>query len=226
MNSRGVFSRSTSVPPYKGIDTLRKWIKTVADGEYAGVEKTIVDKLVEMNDHVIDLEMAIPAWKQPKVAVRMDLVAIENGKVVFWEAKTVDDSRIRCRTDFEEDKFPHVLKQLSEYRIFLDQDCHREQVGRVYQKTAELLVNLRELADKIGPTLALGDSIKDASKADKLEVERQAALVVVDLPPYNQREDKKGAWASWKASYEGKLLGKIPMLVLRSPGSLVFPGAK
>jgi hypothetical protein len=156
----------------------------------------------------------------------MDLVAIENGKVVFWEAKTVDDSRIRCRAEFEEDKFPHVLKQLSEYRIFLDQDWHREQVGRAYQKAAGLLVNLRELADKIGPTLALGDSIKDARKADKLEVERQAALVVVDLPPYNQREDKKGAWASWKASHEGKLLGKIPMLVLRSPGGLVFPGAK
>ena len=39
----------------------------------------------------------------------MDLVAIEDGKVVFWEAKTDIDSRIRCLAEFEADKFPQVL---------------------------------------------------------------------------------------------------------------------
>jgi hypothetical protein len=189
--------------------------------EYAGDEKSIVDELVEKNDHVVDLEMALPAWALSKAAVRMDLVAIEDGTVVFWEVKTVNDSRIRCRAEFEENKFPHVLKQLSNYRVFLEQDSHIEQVELAYRNTDKLLVKLRKLADKIGPTLALGPSIIAASQAQRLAVAHLAALVVVDLP-----KDNKQAWTSWKASHEGKLLGKIPMRVLESPGLLVFAGAQ
>jgi hypothetical protein len=103
LTPKGVSFGHTLVAPYEGISTLLQWI-AVAEKQHAGVEKSIVDELVEKNDHVIDLEMALPAWSLPKVAVRMDLVAIEDRKVVFWEVKTVDDSRIRCRAEFEEDK--------------------------------------------------------------------------------------------------------------------------
>jgi hypothetical protein len=219
LTKEGVSFRGKRVADYEGLDTLRQWIAKV-DGEYAGDEKSIVDQLVENNDHVVDMEMAIPAWKLPKVALRMDLVAIEDGTVVFWEAKTVNDSRIRCRAEFEEDKSPHVLQQLSNYSVFLKQDRHLEQVEDAYRNTARLLVALRALADEIGPTLALGSSIIAASQADKLEVAPLAALVVVDLPT-----DKRRAWTSWKVSHEGKLLGKIPMRVLERPGPLVFAGA-
>ena len=220
LNQEGVFFRDTKVAPYGGSSTLIDWIAAV-DKNHAGVEKSIVDELVEKNDHVVDLEMALPAWTLSKVAVRMDLVAIENGTVVFWEVKTVDDGRIRCRAEFEEDKFPHVLEQLSKYRIFLAQVQHVEQVKVAYLNTAKLLVKLRALADKIGPTLALGQSILEASEADSLDVALQAALVVVDLPA-----DNKQSWTSWKASHEGKLLGKIPMRVLESAKLLVFAGAQ
>jgi hypothetical protein len=219
LTTQGVFSRGALVAPYDGPSTLHQWIAVA--GEYAGDEKSIVDELVEKNDHVVDLEMAIPAWAFSKVAVRMDLVAIEDGKVVFWEAKTVNDGRIRCEAEFLADKFPHVLEQLSNYRIFLEQDRHVEQVERAYRNTAGLLVRLRALADEIGPTLALGRSIIAASQAHRLEVAPLAALVVVDLPADNKR-----AWTSWKASHEGKLLGKIPMRVLERPGPLVFAGAQ
>jgi hypothetical protein len=221
LTSQRVFSRSTSVPPYEGLGTLRKWI-AVADKKYAGEEKKIVDELVEKNDHVIDLEMAIPAWKHSTVANRMDLVAIEDGTVVFWEAKTVNDSRIRCKAGFQEDKSPHVLKQLCNYRIFLEQDCHREQVESAYRDTAKILVKLRALADEnnIGPKLELGPAIIAASQADRLTVAPRAALVVVDL-----LSDNKRAWRSWKATHEPKLSGKIPMRVLESAGPLVFAGA-
>jgi hypothetical protein len=219
LTTQGVFSRGALVAPYEGLATLLQWIAAAA--EYAGDEKSIVDELVEKNDHVVDLEMAIPAWAHSKVAVRMDLVAIEDGTVVFWEAKTVNDGRIRCKADFLADKFPHVLEQLSRYRVFLEQDWHLEQVERAYRHTAGLLVALRALADEIGPAFALGRSIIAASQADRLAVAPLAALVVVDLPADNKR-----AWTSWKASHEGKLLGKIPMRVLESPGPLVFAGAQ
>jgi hypothetical protein len=218
LTTKGVFSQDALVATYEGPATLHQWIAVA--GKYAGDEKSIVDLLVEKNDQVVDLEMAIPAWALSKVAVRMDLVAVEDGTVVFWEVKTVNDGRIRCRAEFEEDKSPHVLKQLSNYRVFLEQDRHVEQVESAYRNAAKLLVKLRALADEIGPRLALGPSIIAASQAQRLAVARLAALVVVDLPA----EDKR-AWTSWKASHEGKLKGKIPMRVLESPGLLVFAGA-
>jgi hypothetical protein len=217
LTAEGVSSQGALVP-YKDPSTLQQWIAGAE--KHAGAEKKLVDEFVEKNDHVVDLEMALPAWARSKAAVRMDLVAIEDGKVVFWEVKTVDDSRIRCKSDFLADKFPHVLEQLSHYRIFLKQAPHIEQVRVAYRDTAKLLVRLRELADKIGPARALGPSIIAASQADRLAVALEAALVVVDLPT----EDKR-AWTSWKASHEGKLKGKIPMRVLESPGLLVFAGA-
>jgi hypothetical protein len=220
LTTNGVFSRGVLVAAYEGPATLSNWI-AVAGTKYSGDEKSIVDELVEKNDHVVDLEMAIPAWAHSKVAVRMDLVAIEDGTVVFWEAKTVNDGRIRCRADFEADKSPHVLEQLSRYRRFLEQDYHLEQVERAYRHTAGLLVAMRALADEIGPKLALGRSIIAASQADRLAVAPLAALVVVDV-----LADNKRAWTSWKASHEDKLLGKIPMRVLESPGPLVFAGAQ
>ena len=194
LNANGVFSPDALGAVYEGSTTLNQWVAKA--GAYAGVEKKIVDQLVEKNNHVVDLEMALPAWARNSVAVRMDLVAIEDGRVVFWEVKTVDDSRIRCNADFLEDKFPHVLEQLSHYRDFLEQDSHVELVEFAYRNTAKLLVDLRRLADKIGPTLALGRSIKDASEAQRLDVARLAALVVVDLP---EPEANKGPWKSWKA---------------------------
>ena len=149
----------------------------------------------------------------------MDLVAIEDGRVVFWEVKTVNDSRIRCRAEFQEDKFPEVLKQLRNYRVFLAEKQHVEQVETAYRETARLLVELRELADKIGPTRTLGASITAASGRQACRG-RRAALVVVDLPA------ERSGWKSWKASHEGKLPGKIPMRVLESPGPLMFADAQ
>jgi hypothetical protein len=219
LTTKGIFSPDALGATYEGPTTLDRWI--TAAGKHAGPEKKLVDEFVEKNDNVVDLEMALPAWARSKVAVRMDLVAIEDGKVVFWEVKTVNDSRIRCRAKFEEDNFPHVLKQLSNYRVFLAEKRHVEQVESAYRETAKLLVDLRKLADKIGPTQALGASIIAASKDQRLAVADRAALVVVDLP-----EDNKRAWKSWKDSHEGKLLGKIPMRVLAVPESLKFAGAQ
>ena len=157
LTTQGVFSRGTLVAPYEGLSTLLHWISVAGGEKYAGVEKEIVDELVEKNDHVVDLEMALPAWTLPKVAVRMDLVAIEDGTVVFWEVKTVNDSRIRCKAEFQEDKSPHVLEQLSHYRDFLKQDSHVEQIEVAYLHTAKLLVKLRALADKkYGPRVGVG----------------------------------------------------------------------
>jgi hypothetical protein len=220
LKNRDVLFRGEKVGDYEGEATLRKWIEK-AEKNHAGAEKTIVDEFVEKNSDVIDLEMALPAWHLRNAADRMDLVAIEDGKVVFWEVKTVNDGRIRCKADFRKDESPHVLRQLANYRAFLAEERHVEQIKSAYLETARLLVELRKLADKIGPAQALGASIIAANKDQKLSVADRAALVVVDLP-----KDNKRAWKSWKASHEGKLSGEIPMRVLESAGPLVFAGAQ
>jgi hypothetical protein len=223
LNQKGVSFRDKLVASNKGTSTLLEWISVAGGETHAGDEKSIVDELVAKNDNVIDLEMALPAWTSPKVAIRMDLVAIEDGEVVFWEVKTVNDSRIRCKAEFEMDNFPEVLKQLSSYRVYLEQASHVEQVKKAYLKTASSLVELRKLADKIGPPLRLGSSIVAASHANTLAVAPRAALVVVGL--HSNHKQAKSAWKSWKADHEGKLSGKIPMRVLESAGRLKYEGA-
>lgn len=77
-------------------DIVARWVSVAsgsADGkDYAGAEKSFVEKLVDANPNVIDLEMALPGLAgEPRSAVRMDLVALEpNGdgwNVVFWEGR-------------------------------------------------------------------------------------------------------------------------------------------
>jgi hypothetical protein len=217
LTKQSVFSQTVLVAPYEGLSTLHKWI--VAAQKHVGHEKKLVDQFIEKNDNVLDMEMALPAWAKSKVAVRMDLVAIEDGKLVFWEVKTVNDSRIRCRAAFKEDELPEVLKQLKNYRVFLADLQNSEQVKSAYQETAKRLVALRKLANTIGPTETLGPSIIAVSKDQLLTVADRAALVVVDLP-------LKGGWKSWKDTHERVLLGKIPMRVLAVPGPLKFEGAQ
>jgi hypothetical protein len=72
LTQNGVSFRDTLVAAYEGRFTLLQWIAVAGGEKYAGDAKSIVDKLVEKNDHVVDLEMALPAWALSKAAVRMD----------------------------------------------------------------------------------------------------------------------------------------------------------
>ncbi|MHB1379890.1 MAG: hypothetical protein ACYCX0_09750 [Desulfurivibrionaceae bacterium] len=191
--------------PYQGIEDLRSWIRTV-DGQsdstvnagYTGPEKVFVDQLVAANPNVIDLEMGLPAWGDQKTAPRMDLVAIEvspeGGKVVFWEAKRVTDSRIRC----EEGKKPEVLKQLDAYRLFLNEPRHVELVALAYRNTAKILVKLREMADGLGEVHPLGNDLLAAASMSELGVDHKPRLVV-----FNQEKASQAAWAIHAARLRG-----------------------
>lgn len=205
---------------YAGIDTLRSWMPAI-DRTYAGREKELVDVLVAKNDNVIDLEMALPAWGAIKTAPRMDLVTVESQQVVFWEAKTAGDSRIRCSGPVVEKERPHVLEQLEKYRIFLEQDTHRSRVANAYRNAAGVMVALREIADQLGPRRPLGSEIVDASRGSDLKVAREAALVVLDETPPNG-----ASWRSWHTNkHAAKLKGHARVLAQSTPGPLVFGDA-
>lgn len=205
--------------PYEGLDTLRAWMPEIS--RYVGREKEVVDGLVAENSNVIDLEMGLPAWGAIKTAPRMDLVTIENQQVVFWEAKTAGDSRIRCSVPLVPGQIPHVLDQLEKYRLFLEQDTHRWRIADAYRSAARIMVALREIADDVGSRRPLGPEIVAASAASELRVAREAALVVLDEAP-----PEGGRWRSWHANgHAAKLAGHARVLAQNVPGRLVFGDA-
>jgi hypothetical protein len=198
-------------------------VRTV-DEEYGGDEKRLVDDLLSVpaNDGVIDLEMALPAWAGNSAAQRMDLVSIDRlgGQltVVFGEVKRVTDSRLRCRGPLKQDEMPEVLKQLSGYRKYLAAPGHRTLIGKQYSNAAALMTRLRAMADAIGPTRPLGQTILDAAKGDPLGVAELARLIVMNDSRANQT-----AWAEHRTKLETET-ERVPMIVLGAPAALNFGG--
>lgn len=202
--------------PYEGLATLRAWMPRIE--EYAGTEKQLVDELVARNDNVIDLEMGLPAWGAIKTAPRMDVVTVEDQQIVFWEAKTAGDSRIRCSAPAVPKTMPHVLDQLEKYRLFLEQDTHRERIGEAYRNAARVMVSLRKIADELDTRRPLGQEIVSASAADELRVAREAGLVVLDEAPPDGAH-----WRSWHANgHAAKLTGLARVVAQAVPGRLAF----
>ena len=209
--------------PYEGIETLKEWVRTV-DEEYGGDEKRVVDDLLSVpaNDGIIDLEMALPAWAGNGAAQRMDLVSIDRlgGQlaVVFGEVKLVTDSRLRCRGPLRQDEMPEVLNQLSGYRKYLAAPGHRTLIGKQYSNAAVLMKRLRAMADAIGPTRPLGQTILGAAKGESLGVAELARLIVMNDSRANQT-----AWAEHRTKLETER-ERVPMIVLDAPAALDFEG--
>jgi hypothetical protein len=150
-------SGNDSKAPYQGLRTIAAWTKR-AD-RYSGYEKAGVECVVAANPNVIDLEMGIPWWPEQsadagtpertgKSAPRMDMIALENSPdgrihVVFWEAKTLGDKRLRSRSN------PEVILQLALYNAYLDRLVYRDAVAAAYVETCKLLEIFHHMATEL-----------------------------------------------------------------------------
>jgi hypothetical protein len=91
----------------------------------------------------------------------MDLVRLEHSgdqwRVVFWEAKLVDDGRARSRGESE----PKVITlQLKPYTNWLRHENNRKIVAAEYQRACRLLVSLHTIARFLRPDIeGLGKGI-------------------------------------------------------------------
>jgi hypothetical protein len=187
-----------AVRRYEGSATLHQWIKE-AD-TYKGDEKTCVDKLVAENPSIIDLEMGLP-----KIARRMDCIALECDvnavRIVFWEAKMIDDSRLRSRTD------PEVIDQLRKYQEFLKDEGRARRIQIAYQTTCQLLNEIHRMALRFTDQPALDPLVMAAAdRTTVLKVDPVPRLVIFGGTPYQ----KKGKWELHQARLESE---KIPCLV-------------
>jgi hypothetical protein len=184
--------------PYKGHATLLEFIER-AD-EHKGVEKTCVDELVAANPSIIDLEMGLP-----KIAQRMDCIALEREQgvisVVFWEAKMIDDPRLRSKSKAK------VITQLKGYRDFLEADARElKSVERAYQETCKLLVKFHGMAAQFPDRPALDPLvIAVANEATVLKVDCTPRLVI-----FGGKYEKKSKWDDYRKLLEAE---RIPCLV-------------
>jgi hypothetical protein len=173
---------------YEGESTLIEWITQAAT--HTDIEKGCVDELVAVNPSIIDLEMGLPAAGARRTAPRMDCVALEHeggvARIVFWEAKRIDDSRLRSTSD------PEVVEQIKLYRDYLNESAHvRSTVENAYRTNCHLLVEIFRIAAPFGEERKLDNSVFEAARGGaNLKVDPQPRLVIFG----GKEHQKKGNW--------------------------------
>lgn len=179
-----LFRRQEPVADYAGVTTLKGWIEA-AETFWLGKEKAAVDEVLDHTENIIDLEMG-----QPGTALRMDMVSVERDAqglwIAFWEAKRARDSRVRCRADLDavsDITSPRVLGQLRDYRRFIEGAGNSELVAAAYSRAANVLCELRTLADSKGQTFPLAPEILAAANNSDLLVRPNARLLIFDDDP-------------------------------------------
>lgn len=151
--------------------------------EWGGREKHFVDLAFAHNDSVIDLEIGLPRLDGAEGgSPRMDLALLEQSspdgqvKVVFWEAKTIDDGRLRA----SDPSNVEVHDQLEKYVTFMDDDRNRQGVAEAYRAYCRLLIELSEMVPQENP-VTLSPLVKQAARADSdLVVEKRPRLVIFE----------------------------------------------
>lgn len=171
---------------YEPESTVKRWISRADNwGRKKNLsgEKVLVDEAVADNGSVIDLEMGLPSWDGSKTARRMDLVLLERSKgqlwIVFWEAKTMRDSRLVST------KHPEVLKQLQYYRDYLANPERANLVKCAYRRNCVILTKLHDLAIEIYPKIEpLNSLIVEAAQVhdSELDVRLEPRLAIFDNP--------------------------------------------
>jgi hypothetical protein len=158
---------------------LRTWIANSV--RHRGIEKRFVERSVADSSGVIDLEMGLPAEGDRKTPLRMDLVALEpmDGavRVVFWEAKMIDDARLRSR-EFK----PEVLEnQVKGYSTFLASPSNERAVLDAYRQTCVILKAIHEMALVGSSTPALDPLITDVALGIKpMTLDPEPRIIVYD----------------------------------------------
>lgn len=199
-----------SEEPYSsGGSSLKRWIEE--SKKYSGLEKKFVDQLISDNPSIIDLEMALPAYGEYRTAKRMDCVALEKVGaeigVVFWEAKTIDDKRLRSSTGE-----PEVCNQLAYYRTYLMQEDKAKAVSDAYIDACKLLRAIAEMAGKrelLDPMVlkVAGD------QSERLVIDDVPKLVVIEGGTGGEQAKRP---TTWNVHLDKLKEAKVPCVVIHN----------
>jgi hypothetical protein len=202
---------------YKGIETLAEWIKEATS--HQGAEKYFVDQVAADNASVIDLEMGLPGWAEHASALRMDIVALERQghdlRIVFWEAKTMSDARLKSNAA------PEIFQQIKNYKAYVAAGSHRSDIVAAYQSACVIIGELHAMAGGDSAVGALSPFISEAAAStSRLDVDPTPRLVIYDDIPIRSK-----AWAGHEAKIQAEevrfLICKNRPHVLTSSGPAV-----
>lgn len=178
-----------------------------------GLEKKGVDAVVGGNATVIDLEMGLP--RDPALSLddsgapRIDLVALERFgeeiRIVFWEAKTLDDPRLRID---DEDKPSEVITQLKQYGAYLLDSDRQEKIIKAYRETCRLLAKCAGMIDDGSKPLHL--LVAEAAKeGSNLRVDVKPRLMIFGKKN-GKNADEDPSWTRHKTKIVGS--GFVPVI--------------
>lgn len=183
------------------IESIKK-----ASAAYSGIEKEGIQKIIQSNDNIIDLEIALTnealrdemepeAEKKRSTAKRIDFAALQKKndfyEVVFFEAKHFSNNELRAQGNAK----PKVIDQISLYKDLLK--AFEEEMTQSYSKVCR---NLREILPDSESTRAI-DNITDGKP---LKINLKPRLVIFGFD-----EDQKQGKV-WKPHIDKlvKILGK------------------
>jgi hypothetical protein len=203
----------TYIEKYEGKKTLDRLISNA--NVYAGEEKKLVHDIISQknNSNVIDLEVTFTTSEKsqegPNAEIetekkiekagidRIDMVALEERDqsiwIVFYEVKTINDSRLRARENAE------VIGQLSDYKRAIE--ARHDEIVTAYRQVCSDLIRLNRQVGGPGQINALIERVaKDDKKA--LKIDRDPRLIIVGY--------KGGYWNSpeWQGHLK-KLTDKL-----------------
>jgi len=102
---------------------------------FAGPEKEGVTALLDVNPNVVDVEIALPGEKT-RIDLLLAMKTDSGHELVFFEAKTPFDSRVRCNGEAE----PVVIEQMKKYQSALKNN--KEEILDSYRT---VITNLKSL---------------------------------------------------------------------------------
>lgn len=112
-------------------------------------EKFIQGKLItEGRDKYLDSEFAHRFHDHEKETIRIDMVKIEDNRIIFEELKRIGDSRLRTKNGE-----PEILTQIRNYREFLQ--CNKDRLAAYYK----MLYRIKKELDLPVPSVDDVDSL-------------------------------------------------------------------
>ena len=135
-------------------------------------EKSIQGKIIVNNRQTyLDSEFAFRQYEGLKNTIRIDLVKVNGGRVIFQELKRKCDSRLWT----EKSEGPEIIKQLQDYREFIS--CNSEELAAYYK-------SLYKIKKYLGLPVPKVDDI------DKLRVAENPELIISEYS-YNSKHTKR-----------------------------------
>ena len=148
---------------------IREYYSGNKDGEKTSEKFIQGELIINGRDKYLDSEFAHRFYVGERNTIRIDLVKIEEGRVVFEELKRIGDDRLRTSKGD-----PEIITQMNNYRIFLD-------------KNKNVLTNYYRTLYRIKQFLEL--PVPKVDDVEKITVDPEPQLIIAHN--YEKMTDKR-----------------------------------